>query len=285
MLYERYVLDTVSFSGYRFIANLGPFTDMKERARNGSCIVCRLILHTIQQDEQAWRKWDPASLVRILHISRVAEHVPFICHSKVRKIAGGTFKQLRVMIGNVDVCELLYAHSVNADTQRSSAEGLQTDMNDLSVVDEAVADLDMTPSVEDAPPPYDAKQHRMSDSAGDNFRWFERLSKRRQINFDTIRFWINNCQERHKGEFQYESDEDEFHILLLDVQAECLVPATTSDRYLALSYRWGEKPRDKMLLSNFQNQGTSALPQGVQDAMTLARSIGERYLWVDTLCM
>lgn len=109
MLYEKYVLDTVSLSGYRFIANLGPYTNVEERARDGSCIVCKLIVQTMEQDEQAWRKFDRAFLVSMSHISRVAECVPFICHFKVRKIAGGTFKQLRVLIGNVDVCELLYA--------------------------------------------------------------------------------------------------------------------------------------------------------------------------------
>lgn len=74
-------------------------------------------------------------------------------------------------------------------------------MESTSVDDEGVADLDSTPSVEEPTHMYDEKQHRLSDSAGDNFGWFERLSRRRQLDFDTIRFWIDNCQDRHKDEF------------------------------------------------------------------------------------
>ena len=305
MLYEKVFLQKIDLRYLTFIAVLGTYAEVKGRADDGSCLSCKLIVQTLRQNERLWRTLDSAHLVRVLHISRLAENVPLICHSKERKIAGGRFKQLRVNIGNVDVCELLYAHSPAGESMMFTDESdeladanLEDELDGITLADENVAKLEHVETPDDEEPQQTPVErlHRMSDSAGDNFGWFERLSTRRQLNFESIRFWIKNCQERHTAEFLHEFEDPDFDILLLDVQQGCLVPATTSSRYLAFSYRWGEKPRDEQLLTTLNNQAAfkckgslsrenKFVPQGIRDAMDLVEKIGERYLWVDRLCI
>ena len=65
------------------------------------------------------------------------------------------------------------------------------------------------------------------------------------------------------------------------------------ERYVALSYVWGEGEKYKTLLENVMRHrmhgGLEAvmhkLPQAIQDAITLVPTLGIRYLWVDSLCI
>lgn len=70
------------------------------------------------------------------------------------------------------------------------------------------------------------------------------------------------------------SDESESHVL----------------RYAALSYCWGNvKPTatttKETLSSHLQCIEFSTLPQCLQDAVTVTRGLGIRYLWIDALCI
>lgn len=63
-----------------------------------------------------------------------------------------------------------------------------------------------------------------------------------------------------------------------------------SVRYAALSYCWGDvKPTCVTTKANFeshqQNITFSALPQCLRDAVTVARGLEIRYLWIDALCI
>ena len=77
-----------------------------------------------------------------------------------------------------------------------------------------------------------------------------------------------------------------------DVKLQFWDEATERDSYIALSYCWGtgsgyhqltttsdsfEKHRKKINLSD--------LSQTIQDAITVTRNLGQRYLWVDALCI
>ncbi|PPQ93699.1 hypothetical protein CVT25_001740, partial [Psilocybe cyanescens] len=81
---------------------------------------------------------------------------------------------------------------------------------------------------------------------------------------------------------------------VIDTIDQCIVEAALGDRYLALSYVWGDVvPSIRLLKSNVAELGTEGalrvlkdkLPKTVQDAIDLVRLIGERYLWVDSLCL
>ncbi|KAF2730711.1 HET-domain-containing protein, partial [Polyplosphaeria fusca] len=78
---------------------------------------------------------------------------------------------------------------------------------------------------------------------------------------------------------------------LIDVFERRITLAPAGSRYVALSYVWGQCHVLRSTQSNREQlQQTGALDQLppaaiVQDAMQLVKSIGERYLWVDSLCI
>ena len=92
--------------------------------------------------------------------------------------------------------------------------------------------------------------------------------------------------------------DQECPLTLIDVQGHCLVASNTISsqqrRYMALSYVWGETAVP-MLRSTQQNVqslfqkgslgGRGDIPLVIQDAMRFVGLMGERYLWVDALCI
>jgi hypothetical protein len=65
--------------------------------------------------------------------------------------------------------------------------------------------------------------------------------------------------------------------------------AMTSEEYFALSHCWGQGPMFRNLKSNIEslrrNIDFESLPQNFRDAITVTRSFGARYLWIDSLCI
>ncbi|KAK3613537.1 hypothetical protein LTR56_027824, partial [Elasticomyces elasticus] len=82
-------------------------------------------------------------------------------------------------------------------------------------------------------------------------------------------------------------------IRAIDVTRHCIVDLNDGERYVTLSYVWGDaeqlwfKREEEMSLrrprSLFSKQ--HLIPRTVRDAIRLVREIGERYLWVDALCI
>ncbi|KAG4437606.1 hypothetical protein IFR05_006910 [Cadophora sp. M221] len=111
-----------------------------------------------------------------------------------------------------------------------------------------------------------------------------------------VRNWISHCVHRHPecGNRELASVfADEVGITLIDVKQMCLVESQTSDRYLALSYVWGQTPQYSARIENVVAlhktnslaEVLSAIPTVIQNAITLTRQLGERLLWVDSLCI
>ena len=112
-----------------------------------------------------------------------------------------------------------------------------------------------------------------------------------------IKRWIKLCEGAH-GEacgnvgwkFGHE-DLPEF-VRMVDVTQMALVYAGRNCRYVALSYVWGGPGEDyytSMANAKSRNRPSgleqSVLPATIVDAIQLTRLIGERYLWVDALCI
>jgi hypothetical protein len=80
---------------------------------------------------------------------------------------------------------------------------------------------------------------------------------------------------------------------VIDLQKMSIGPAPVDCRYIALSYVWGritEKwltlTRENMVLMRERNSLLEArLPQTIRDTIQLCTDLGERYLWVDSLCI
>lgn len=89
------------------------------------------------------------------------------------------------------------------------------------------------------------------------------------------------------------NEEKTSNFRLLDLETKCVGYMPLGTRYVTLSYVRGQAPVFKLLQSNLDFLQTPGaldkialeLPQTVTDAMELVRSLGERYLWVDTLCL
>jgi hypothetical protein len=78
---------------------------------------------------------------------------------------------------------------------------------------------------------------------------------------------------------------------LIDVELHCIVRADTSYRYCGLSYVWG---RANVLSTTKRTRGSFMQPGAfhlfrpaplIEDAICFTRMIGERFLWVDSLCI
>jgi hypothetical protein len=80
-------------------------------------------------------------------------------------------------------------------------------------------------------------------------------------------------------------------IRLIDVQEQKVINSVQSERYVALSYVWGPATPavlTKDTLSRYSSKwGLQAarLPQTILDCIQLVQDLGERYLWVDSLCV
>ncbi|KAI9147613.1 HET-domain-containing protein [Paramyrothecium foliicola] len=80
---------------------------------------------------------------------------------------------------------------------------------------------------------------------------------------------------------------------LLDLEAGCLRRAVLDEKYVALSYVWGQtstvllQRENKKLLSKPGGLGAirGSLPKTINDAIDLVARLGERCLWVDALCL
>lgn len=118
------------------------------------------------------------------------------------------------------------------------------------------------------------------------------------IDFDWITQWLHKSRHEDfcaKASFPHKRYQSPASILLIDVQNRCLVKGLTTWKYAALSYVWGKARflvnqtsldaalRQKNALSS-KSYGKK-LPRTIKDAIKLVSEVGERYLWVDSLCV
>ncbi|KAH8757798.1 heterokaryon incompatibility protein-domain-containing protein [Hyaloscypha finlandica] len=118
-------------------------------------------------------------------------------------------------------------------------------------------------------------------------------SKTSSLMFHLIKDWIKECENHHQDDVstlapRYEHPID---IILIDVPDQRLVRASSSWRFLATSYVWGKAALETTTTANRrarEQRGALSkviLPQLILDAMSLVSQLGERYLWVDFLCI
>ncbi|KAJ1325407.1 HET domain-containing protein [Microdochium nivale] len=128
------------------------------------------------------------------------------------------------------------------------------------------------------------------------------------IDLDVVRSWYARCPRDHGPECDVTRIPGTDPIRprwLIDVEQSCIVPGSSSDprqengiepHYLALSYTWGVV--DNVFrtcrgnLAQVRTPGAllspevaCRIPATVRDTITLTRELGERYLWVDSLCI
>lgn len=108
--------------------------------------------------------------------------------------------------------------------------------------------------------------------------------------------WLSYCIHRHPACGERELSKvypERVEIILIDVKQMCLFNAATNVRYLALSYVWGQISQfntragnlGELLKPGSLHEISAQIPNVIQDAIQLTRSLGETYLWVDSLCI
>ncbi|KAF1999587.1 hypothetical protein P154DRAFT_385906, partial [Amniculicola lignicola CBS 123094] len=118
-------------------------------------------------------------------------------------------------------------------------------------------------------------------------------------NIGLMRALIDECIENHQH-CHLPLHERVFPARLLDLHtnpedvriisgSEC---KAAGGRYLALSHCWGKVPEDapwkltRFLLSQYQAcVPLQVLPPTFREAIQITRALGERYLWIDSLCI
>lgn len=135
-----------------------------------------------------------------------------------------------------------------------------------------------------------------SDSQLDSFEvekcYYTRSISRNWANISIIKHWLSDCEVRHGptcNAHRQDMAAGSLSLLLVDVERDCLVQGRFTDRYFALSYVWGASKQFLTLVENYErlleHGSISAQPitQTIRDSMTFVKSLGERYLWVDTV--
>lgn len=120
------------------------------------------------------------------------------------------------------------------------------------------------------------------------------------ISITRIRTWAEYCDSNHRGHCHGRSRPDLIEaassLTFIDVELSCLVHASGSARYLALSYVWGQISPTLELKVETANklfqvgsltrpEFKELLPNTISDAMCLTKRLGVRYLWVDRVCI
>lgn len=105
------------------------------------------------------------------------------------------------------------------------------------------------------------------------------------VDFDFIKFALSECERDH-GELCHMSSGSESNALtLMDLENNRMVELPMSTRYFALSYLWGRagEPMEVDYENGIFNP--DSFPLTLKDAILFLNCLGERYLWIDYVCI
>lgn len=129
--------------------------------------------------------------------------------------------------------------------------------------------------------------------------FFGRLLKEDQVNFKLIKKWLRLCKTWHGRDCDrliFKSKETPWQLpffKVIDVWNQCVVDAPANCKYVALSYVWGSAKSFQATKTNISGlakrgslkENSRKIPLTIKDAMQLVSRLGERYLWVDSICI
>ena len=94
------------------------------------------------------------------------------------------------------------------------------------------------------------------------------------VDFTLLKSWLERCQKLHGTDCYDEWSDQLLSSRMIDVDTRRVVQCPTGCEYVALSYVWGGiQPAPGALEKH-------TLPQTIEDAITVTKSVGKQYLWV-----
>lgn len=120
-----------------------------------------------------------------------------------------------------------------------------------------------------------------------------------QLNIEWLRRWMRICDDHHgaactKADVKL-PEADTHTVRFIDVVARQVVAVSQkqlpTERYMALRYVWGHGQRLMLQTTNadqlmrLHGLPEAEMPLTIEDAILLARLLGFRHLWVDSLCI
>lgn len=112
-----------------------------------------------------------------------------------------------------------------------------------------------------------------------------------------IREWLHHCSSFHGDRCLRPATwllKSEINRNFIDVEHECIVTPIDDIPFVALSYVWGTVDTLQALKSNIDDlkrpgslstSSSQIVPRTIRDAMKLCALTGQRYLWVDRVCI
>jgi Heterokaryon incompatibility protein (HET) len=112
------------------------------------------------------------------------------------------------------------------------------------------------------------------------------------VNAKLAQLWIESCQKAHPFKRPHEFLPDFMRVI--DIKKGCLIDSPSAGcEYVTLSYVWGGPQKFSLGTSTkheFRQSGTLSptnpnIPWTIRDFLTIVAGIGQRYAWVDSLCV
>ncbi|KUJ07807.1 HET-domain-containing protein, partial [Mollisia scopiformis] len=114
--------------------------------------------------------------------------------------------------------------------------------------------------------------------------------------FNLARTWLDDCLQNHPSCSVKKSDGTRHPARILDIESlldnsaiKLIDFPINPISYVTLSYCWGSsvplKTESHSLTQRQSGIEWSTLPRTFQDAVTITRRLGYRYLWIDSLCI
>lgn len=231
-----------------------------EHASNTDCPFCRLIVHCLRETyghglpETFWRDGR-------IHGTRVNCYVEGFLTSE----DGHDWKQNANAIGR-----LYFKTNPALDTLVSEA----VDVPDLSRLQHSTA----------VP---------LSEGCMESRHRYMGVKRRRlwpEIDPGLAKEWLAYCERSHPVKSSHSFP---VQIRVLDLEKGCLSTLPAGARYVTLSYVWGGHQMHSLRMSNkdefyrpgFITAQDESLPLTIRDFLIFTSAIGERYVWIDSLCI
>lgn len=124
-----------------------------------------------------------------------------------------------------------------------------------------------------------------------------RLYNPEHIDTAQIRGWFDRCSQLHGGKCrqpQAQYVRSEVQPSFIDVESECIVTPDHVVPYVALSYVWGsvetlqamkENAHSLAVPGSLSTSSAYQVPATIRDTIKLCALIGQKYLWVDRVCI